>query len=718
MNLDDRIGKLLESNLKQVGLPREDKERIFRDIGAIWEKGTAHNAYFNAMAFLVSKAQRSNENRYFSNNSWAVKSIDIMNAHCSNNNNEVRNIKNAIGEIYTICVDDTGDYVKYFEKAIDTLALYKGKPSIRAIADLIKGETNATMLAANPKLYGSLLDLIAKPEFVECFSRPWYMDKQDLNIYRKLVQDLGIIPFEDGNWQHDEDLLTVLVSEEINGLINSEQVPRLKQLVNTTIRSSSYGSGTLKSYVELVHKYLSLAEGRDKFFYFLASNAVDVIGTQNGLVKSSNAFKVATMEEILAGIDSVGNDDKNETVLHAMAGLISNFPEFCLVRNFVNLTKDYMGHEDCEDVLMMIYNVAEESPDAKHVRKVCDLARYYLNVDGSFVVSKIVRNLIDSNSERNLFGDEDNVGLIETVSDGFMKFKDGINYDLLVKTVDSLSRGINSPRTFGLTLEALALYQDADELIPVCQLVDGDSYDGPRNLKEREVIVVCGIVKNSLGGTGIIRDVAKCLILYHDNEKRGEVLSHLYKVSVLERHLGVRVNTLQHPAIVEEVDKYLDNDELLDLLSHMDDSLENVSSDDLKNLRDSFIARQKDYDSNKLFVSRFYKKFYLKISDQDLANEMSVTEMEQMFKAYDMVDNTCSGWRSRYRLPARGAFFDILNKKVSSGQTTNEKREILREWCYNIPRIIRDNITSLKFTQSYEHPTTQPAKHLSGVSVA
>jgi len=63
MNLDDRIGKLLESNLKQVGLPREDKERIFRDIGAIWEKGTAHNAYFNAMAFLVSKAQRSNENK-------------------------------------------------------------------------------------------------------------------------------------------------------------------------------------------------------------------------------------------------------------------------------------------------------------------------------------------------------------------------------------------------------------------------------------------------------------------------------------------------------------------------------------------------------------------------------------------------------------------------------------------------------------------------------
>lgn len=717
MDLEKIIRRVVKPKLEPACLPNKDKERIYRDVAIIVESGSAHHAYFNTMPLIVSRARRSNEKECFADNSWAVQAIDILNDHCNNEFDEIDSIKDTIEKVYDTCVNDTGENVEYFEKAVGTLALYKGKPGMKAISDLIKEEAGKAMLNKNPNLLGSLSDILAKPEFIECFSRSWHTDVGDIEIYRKIVRDLELTPYDDGSWSYDKKLLKILTSKEINAVINNEHVPELKSLVSTMIRSNSYSSGMLRNFVEVINDNLPWAEENESFFYEIASGVVGAIGKFGSKDKALKILEVASDKEILAGVGNYYVDEYNW--VFDTAGVISNFPDLDLAKDFIELAKSYLKNgfsEEGKDMATLIHSVAENAPDVKQVRKVYDLAKYYLNVDGKDVVSNILTSLVENFTELNLFGNENTVGLVEAVSDGFMKFKDGINYDLLEETIRSLDREIDNPETFGLTLEALALYQnfpDNDKLIPVCKLVGRDPYDKPRYLKEQVEIVICGIVQNSLDGTNSVKEVAKCLILYHDHKKKNEVLSHLYDVSVTGNNVAIRAKTLQNLIKAEDVDKYFDNEFLLGMLDGMK-GLEKANSDDLNNLRKSFVRRQEDHRYDIWNINRFYQEFYLNISDRELSNEMSIKEIIQLFKAYDTVKRTCFGWNQEYHDHALDSFFDVLNSKVSSGDTLKEKRNILREWCYNVPRQIQDNIPDLMFAQPTVHYTNQQM----GVSIA
>lgn len=714
MSIEDVIRGVKE-NLELANLSSEDKSKIFTEISSIAETEKNYLYYWRVIILLSHKASNINSIKYLSDNSWVRKAFEIVSCHgCKDN--IVKTIYWAINEAYTTCERDNGEFAHYFEKTIDTLELYKDNLSIGQISNFIGDEASKIDHVENPKYFGLKLDVLSKPEFVECFSRPWHSNDSDTRIYKKILKDLDIVINFFNRIYYNRDLLEVLTSKEIDAVINDENVPELGSVVNTILKFHPVNVEKLKGYVELVHEHLPFAEGRSKFFYFIASSAVDSVRENYEHVKLENTFKIATNEEILAEVDHFGNEEKNESIINSIVGVISNFPEFGLARNFVQLAKDYKGKENCGDIIAMIHQVSDRSSEAKHVRKVCDLMRYYLNVAGSSVASNAISNSSNSWADFTLFGDEDNVGLIETTCDGLMKFEKGINNDFLEKTIMGLSGTVTSPEVVGLMLEALALYHndpDSDKLIPVCQSVDGESYDALGSLKDQVKDVVCGIVLNSFDGTDSLEQIAKCLTLYHGHKKRNKVLSHVYNKSVVGRYTQERARVLRHPAIVEEVDKYLGNEKLLQLLERVED-FDKMSGDNLRDLRNHFSRRKKDYEKNIDLMQEYYHKFYFKISDRELANNISVPEIEQMFIAYDIVDNTCSGWQSRYRLPARDAFFDVLNDKVSSGKTLKEKRNILRQWCYNVPRQIQDNIADLMFAQ----PTAEYTNPQLGVNVA
>jgi hypothetical protein len=133
---------------------------------------------------------------------------------------------------------------------------------------------------------------------------------------------------------------------------------------------------------------------------------------------------------------------------------------------------------------------------------------------------------------------------------------------------------------------------------------------------------------------------------------------------------------------------------------------------------DKHLENKKNFDQeSSKNIKSYLDKLYFLIDDEELSYSLSGREMKIVDGAYQITSSTCQNWPEEYQNVAMSAFFDKLNDNVSTGKNLQDKRRILKEYCNNVTRLVRDNAEGLRFTQPYEHPTTQPAKRLSGVSV-
>jgi len=86
-------------------------------------------------------------------------------------------------------------------------------------------------------------------------------------------------------------------------------------------------------------------------------------------------------------------------------------------------------------------------------------------------------------------------------------------------------------------------------------------------------------------------------------------------------------------------------------------------------------------EQNTKVLDRYLVKIYDGL-DSDVKDSLTMGDMNMLVKAYGLV--VPRGLEIRYRNAAQDEFVSMLNKKLSEGDTLNQKKIILREWSRNV----------------------------------
>lgn len=145
--------------------------------------------------------------------------------------------------------------------------------------------------------------------------------------------------------------------------------------------------------------------------------------------------------------------------------------------------------------------------------------------------------------------------------------------------------------------------------------------------------------------------------------------------------------------VVEGKDLYL-------LQKQVDYSRKNAIFGDNFNYLTSIIEQAERMDKEEIEEFLYYNgKLSTNIDDKDLCDSLSRRSKNNLVNAYHSVVKVSQKWRGKYRSSAKEAFFDVLNDKVSYGNSLLEKEKILNEYSRNVVRLVNEKIIDLAMMQ-------------------
>lgn len=102
---------------------------------------------------------------------------------------------------------------------------------------------------------------------------------------------------------------------------------------------------------------------------------------------------------------------------------------------------------------------------------------------------------------------------------------------------------------------------------------------------------------------------------------------------------------------------------------------------------------------NGILFNKYFEKIYSGIKDE-VRNTLPFTTINSLVGTYQLFWKIIEDYSSDKREFAENSFIEILNKKISYGNSLEKKRKIITDWSTNVRTLIQENIGDLKFKDS------------------
>lgn len=665
----------------KLGLKPENVTKIYNYIDKVATELKDQNSSNWSLTYLLTNiVNLSRKGGWSVSESLVMRTFDLFEANYQSEYN-LDQLHDTLDYVCSSC-RRYGDS-KLLEKTVDTLTLYKDKQGFGAVAKFI-GDQACELLEIDDEHYSyeTLLELFSKEEFVTVFSRFKNFKNLDCDINEMIMEGLRMSASQtmQGSWYCDFDLVKVLSSYEMGTLMGSTHLGLDHQTAIFLTRYSKFKAIYVHDFVRLVSEHYHHAGGHKGLFYYAVDEISNVVNQIDGYKEGAQIFKIIFDEKVLAKFKSIGKTYYVGNVAKCVASVATDVKDLETVKDVVNLAESYFNaKEGLKQILQTIAQVSAKTQNYKDTRRVCDLGNFYLGKKDSVFAFSLVSKIAKEDKWNISIGSEKK-GLIEAVTKGLMKFEDCTIPGIIKNSLEIASELATERESLVKTLDVLTLYQNYNAIDLVCDVVDR-SFE--INYERRDKVL-------------------DCLILYVNCDAKNDIFSGLNflleDARLLSNEIERRTNTLLHPAVIENIGNYENKEFLYDVLDNLSD-IEEVSSENLKSLMKNIYDRSKDFVKHSIMLGYFYSNVYFKIEDKEVADNLSINEINNLLDVFDVTLDISQKWSEKYQQVAYDGFFQTLNSKLETGTTLDSKRKILREWCYNAYQGIVNNAPDLQFTE-------------------
>lgn len=111
----------------------------------------------------------------------------------------------------------------------------------------------------------------------------------------------------------------------------------------------------------------------------------------------------------------------------------------------------------------------------------------------------------------------------------------------------------------------------------------------------------------------------------------------------------------------------------------------------------NFIEKCDKNNLNPRKVREYFDRFAGYFTDEEFRYSLTTRNINNLTAAYQLVKESCKSWGIDEKATAKDEFIKVMNEKVETGSTLEEKRKILDTWSNNVYRTIMNHPEQLNF---------------------